>query len=376
MIRTLAILLVLAAAVWGAIAWARREIPLEVKVIPVLRGTVEETVTSTSSGTVRPLKQVKILSELMGRVDRIHLREGAAAAFDQIVLELDRKALEAQLAVAAANVAVARSQVDSAVMRRQKAEDDFQRMSGLFNGSAGTRYVSHAEFERTRWERDLAVEGVRTAQANLGLLEAQNRVVEVDLARSRVAAPFAGTITRLPVEEGDSVNPGVALFDLMDTSSIQVRAPFDEVDVGKIALGQPVRLALDAFPDRVFPGAVAQIAPTVSTTLDKNRTIDVTVTVQDPDRVLRIGMSVDVVIVVQTVENVLYVPAKSIKDLRSVYVVEAGMIRVRQVALGSSNWDTTEVRSGVQEGELVVSLLDLEVKGELDGRPALAVTEK
>ncbi|MBI5367734.1 MAG: efflux RND transporter periplasmic adaptor subunit [Planctomycetes bacterium] len=368
--KALLVLFLLAALGTGAKLLFFRTKPLLVKTTPVRKGPVEENVNGTSAGTVKPRKEVKVNAELPGRIDRIHHREGDTVKAGEPMIDLARKSLEAQVAVAEANVTVARSQLESARLRQQKALDDFKRVEGLFNSHPDDRFVSASEHERARNEKELAEEGVRMAESNLAQLAAQRQVVLADLDKTRITAPFAGVITRLNVEEGGAAGMTAPLFELLDLSTLHVLAPFDEVDIGKVKLGQVARLAVDAFPGRTFASRVIEILPVVNSSQSKNRTVDVKVALDDQEEHFLVGMSVDVTIVTGRKEDALFLPTKSIKNAQFVYVLDAGRIRQRRITLGLANWETTEARAGVAEGERVVSLLDLDEPGDLEGREA------
>lgn len=345
---------------------------LPVKTSPVRRGAVEETVTATSAGTVKPNREVKVHAELPGRIARVAYREGAQLKAGEVVIELARRSLEAQLAVAEANVTAARSQLESARLRLKWAQDDFKRVEALFNSRTEDRYVSNSELERKTTDRNLAEEAVRSADSNLAQMEAQRQVVLADLEKTRILAPFDGVLTKLHVEEGGAAGVASPLFEVMDLSTLYVLAPFDEVDAGKIRLGQAVRLSFDAFPGHVFASKVFEILPVVNTTQVKNRTLDVKLSLDDREHRFVVGMSADVTIVTGRKEDTLYVATKSIKNVEYAYVLEGGRIHQRHIVPGLTNWDTTEVCEGLQAGEAVISLLDLDEPGELEGREAVA----
>ncbi|MBI3269698.1 MAG: efflux RND transporter periplasmic adaptor subunit [Planctomycetes bacterium] len=369
--RVLALLLLLAAAGAAAKFYLLTSTPLTVKTAAVSEGAVEETVTSTSAGTVKAAREVKIYAELPGRIDRILHREGHVVKSGELVVELRRRGLEAQLSVADANLTVARSQFESARLRQKKAQDDYRRVEALYNSKADDRYVSGSEFERAASERDLAEEAVRAAQSSLVQLEAQRQVVLADLDKTRILSPFEGVLTRLNVEEGGSASVTSPLFEVMDFSTLHVLAPFDEVDIGRIRVGQPVRVSFDAFSGRPVDSRVLEILPVVNTAQVKNRTVDVKVSLEDGRRRFLVGMSADVTIVTGRKEKTLSVPTKSIKNGQYVFVLEERKIRRRKIVPGLSNWDTTEVCEGLRAGERVVSLLDLDVSGDLEGREAI-----
>jgi HlyD family secretion protein len=133
----------------------------------------------------------------------------------------------------------------------------------------------------------------------------------------------------------------------------------DEVDMGKVRIGQPVRVTSDALPGRSFAGRVTRIAPYVVDQVEEGRTFEVEVTLTAPDAAVLVpGASADVEIVLQAKPHVVRVPAYALIQDKAVLVVRDGRLVERPVTVGLRNWDVVEITRGVAPGDLVVVSLD------------------
>jgi HlyD family secretion protein len=152
--------------------------------------------------------------------------------------------------------------------------------------------------------------------------------------------------------------PTPPAVDLIDDGCYYISAPVDEVDAARVRVGAPARVVLDAFGERAFPGTVRRIAPYVLDLEKQARTVEVEVDIQDhpADAPLLAGYSADVEIVVQRHDDVPRVPTAAVRAQGGVLVFDpdTGLLRAREIETGLSNWEQTEVVSGLAPGEQVV----------------------
>ncbi|KAF0245096.1 MAG: efflux transporter RND family MFP [Planctomycetota bacterium] len=366
--------LVLAVAV-AAIGWWRlAPRPHPVKAVRVKRGPVEMTVTATSAGTVAAAQEARLRPEGTGRVARIVHPEGDRVLAGDPVVELDSDVLRARRVSAEEMVKVQVAALGTARTWEKYAESEFRRVEKMWKRERqeDTPLVSEQQYREAEWKRDDAI--ARSVSAEAILSEAKARVAEigVEIEKMTICAPFEGRITEMLVEAGETVAPTSVICELQTNHRLEIEAPFDETDFGRIGLDMEARLTFDAFPNEPVKGVVSKIAPKVTATREKNRTLKVTVAIPSAGK-LSPGLSADVVILCRRVPEATYVPTRCLRDGRFVYVVEGGVARKKEVKTGVSNWETTEVLD-LKEGTVVVSLLDLDFQGELDGKE-VAVTE-
>ncbi|HSL84757.1 MAG TPA: efflux RND transporter periplasmic adaptor subunit, partial [Thermoanaerobaculia bacterium] len=187
------------------------------------------------------------------------------------------------------------------------------------------------------------------------------------LGQTVLRAPFDGVVADLRAELGEWITPAPPavpvppVLDLIDPSSIYVSAPMDEVDAGVLAPGLPARITVDSLPGRELDGTVARVAPFVLDVEEQNRTVEIEAELADQAlaRTLLPGTSADVEVILEVRDDVLRVPTAALMEGSRVLVLGAdGVLAQREVEVGLSNWDWTEVRGGLEAGERVVTSLD------------------
>jgi HlyD family secretion protein len=357
-------LLVLAiAAVAGAVWYVTRAEPVSVVVAPVAAGRVESTVANTRAGSVMACRRAKLAPPLGGRIDRLTVREGDRVKKGQLLIELWNDDLVARERVSGEQLQTARAKqreacalADIAVRAAERSRQ--LRAKGFVSEDAVDRAVSEAEAKQA---------GCASAAAQVQEAEARIRASRADTARTVVRAPFDGIVAEVNGEVGEFLTPSppgiptLPAIDLIDDSCLYVSAPIDEVDAAQLKVGMPGRITLDAFRGQHFPGKVRRIAPYVLALEKQARTVEVEVEFDDPGdaRHLLVGYSADIEIVVAGRADVLRVPTTAIQPGNRVLVLGAGdVLEERTVETGLSNWEYTEVRSGLQRSERVVTSLE------------------
>jgi HlyD family secretion protein len=343
--------------------------PVKVTVAVVKRGVVEETVANTRAGTVRARRRSQLAPATGGQVAALPVREGDRVKVGQVLLQLWNEDLRAELVLREAEAERARSLATEAKVRWEFAQRDAERLVELRGRDIASeeqadRAVSEARASKARWEA--AEKLVRVREASIATIRAQ-------IEKTVLKAPFAGQVAEVNAELGEFVTPSptgiptLPTVDLIDRTSLYVKAPIDEVDAAAVRLGQPVRITLDAFGKRIFPGKVRRIAPYVLDREKQARTVDVEVDFESVDgadgvATLLPGYSADVEIVLRVRDNVLRVTTQAVLQDNRLLVFDpaTSTLKARTFEPGARNWRFTEVLSGVAEGEQVVISLDAE----------------
>ncbi len=331
----------------GGIWYATSTPPPAVLVHTVARGVVEATVANT----------------------RADVHEGDRVAAGQVLIELWNADLRAQRALAESEVQRANAIAEEAQLRAELAEREAERQRQLLaeqisTGERVDRVDSEARAAR-------AAQRAAAAQALVG--QRQIEVVDAQLERTLVRAPFAGVVAEVNGEVGEFVTPSPVgiptppAVDLIDDGAPYVTAPIDEVDAALVQIGMPARVLLDAFGARQFAGRVRRIAPYVLDREKQARTVDVEVEFVAPaaDVALLAGYSADVEILLQQRPETVRVPTEAVRD-GTVFVRAAdGRLSLRRIDTGLANWRFTEVTAGLEPGEVVVLSRDRD--GVADG---------
>jgi HlyD family secretion protein len=370
-LRRWALILLLAAVIAAAVWYFTRPKPVEVTLAKVDRGLVERTVANTRAATVTACRRAKLAPQAGGQIARLLVREGDRVTKNQVLLELWSEDLRAQVRLAEDQLSAARARADQACLSAELAQREADRAQQLreerfISADALDKAVSQARAQRA---------ACTAARADVEQARAGIQVAQASLSRQRLRAPFDGIVAEVTGELGEFTTPsppGIPTppaIDLIDDSCLYVTAPIDEVDAPAIKLKMPARISVDAFPGRKFPAHVRRIAPYVLDVEKQARTVDVEVEFNDPKEtgVLLVGYSADVEVVLDSRDDVLRVPTAAIQEGSRVllYRPDGRRLEERRIQSGLSNWEYTEVTSGLSAGDQVV--LSLERKGVAPG---------
>lgn len=329
------------------------------------RGAVRASVANTRAGTINACRRAKLAPSTGGQILKLHVHKGDRVKENQILVELWNKDLQAQLQVASNDATAARARADeacttSAVARREA--DRWVRMREQ-------KLVAEEGTERAIGQADSTAAGCRAAQRSVSVANSRIDAANATLERTRIRAPFAGTVAEINGELGEFVTPSPVgiptppTVDLIDNSCLYVSAPIDEVDAPSVRAGMPARITLDAFQNQHYAGHVRRVAPYVLDAEKQARTVEIEAEIdtQQGRENLLPGYSADVEVVIATHENVLRVPTSAIIEGKRVLVAtDKNVVESRTIRPGIGNWEFTEVLEGLKEGEQVITSIDRE----------------
>ena len=361
-------LLVAAIAIAGiaaAIGYTMRAEPLRVVVVAVERGDVAATVANTRAGTVNACRRAGLSPALGGQMASLPVSKGDRVTAGQVLLELWNEDLRAEKVLAERDAIASAARAKESCVIADVADREAKRLvslreRGISSEEETDRAVGEAQAKQAACEasRDL----VRVSEARIDVATAA-------LQRTILKAPFDGVIAEINGELGEFVTPspvGVPTpptVDLIDSSCLYISAPIDEVDATAVRTGMPVRITLDAFPDQRFPGHVRRVAPYVLELEKQARTVEVEAEIDNPEEYdLMPGYSADVEVILDTRTDVLRIPAMAIIGGERVLLLneQEGVIEERMIEKGVSNWEYSEIVSGLDGSELVILSVDRE----------------
>ncbi|MCB1857885.1 MAG: efflux RND transporter periplasmic adaptor subunit [Gammaproteobacteria bacterium] len=369
------ILIIILAVVASLILWANQSKPVKVLVQAVGYGVVQDTVTNTRVGTVKACRRAGISPAIGGQIDSLPVKEGDQVKPGQVLMNLWNEDQLAELALAQSEAKTAQANATQACIKSEVAKREAERLQQLRRKNL----TSEESVDRADGESRGLKAACDAAKANHEVSRARIQVVKSHLERTRLTAPFAGTVAEVNGEVGEFVTPspvGVPTppaIDLIDVSCLYISAPIDEVDVPRIRVGQPVKISLDAIKDRVFEGRVRRIAPYVLEVEKQARTVDVEVDFNCPEdcRGMLPGYSADIEVILQEHEKTLRIPTEALLEgNRILRYTPDGMLKAQTVEPGLSNWAWTEIKSGIGENDKVVVSVDRD--GVTDGAKAMA----
>jgi HlyD family secretion protein len=372
----LLIVLAVVAALGAAFWWFSRPKPIPVVLKEVGQGRVEATIANTRAGSVEACQRTRLSTIIGGRIEILAVKEGDRVKKGQLLLKLWNDDQKAQQTLADTQVELARRRVTEACTVAANAQREAERNAGLRQQG----FISASREDTLRTDAAARAAACETAKADVRQSQARLAATHVEERRIVLIAPFDGTVAKIVGELGEYSTPsppGVPTppaIDLIDESCLYVKAPMDEIDAPRIKLGLPVRIKMDAFAKRDFPGKVRRVAPYVTAVEKQARTVDVEVDFASPEdeKGLLVGYSADVEIVLETKDNTLRVPTSALQEGGKVLLFrpEDGVLEERKVKAGIANWEYTEVLEGLAAGDRIV--VSLEKEGVKAGVRAVA----
>lgn len=357
------------------------------KIASVEQGDLAKSVVAT--GKIEPITKVEVKSKASGIVKKLLVDAGDRVKTGQVLAELDKEELEAQvrgdqaqLTAAEANLRAAqadveRSKVDSEgvdVPTLQRAYDRAKTMAKEGVVSASALDDAQRNYEMAVNKQGIARAQLIVNQAKVKQAEAQVTQYKAALSRSEeqlnyatIVAPIDGEVLSRDVEVGDAVSSILVLgssatlvMTLGDMKQVYVDGKVDESDIGKVYLGQPARIKVESFKDKSFSGKVTKIAP-MGVEKDNVTTFQVRVSIDNSGHELKALMTANAEVILDEHHNVLIIPENSLiydKDKKaSVEVPDPkGKDGKRKVAVtvGISNGAKTELLSGLKKDDKVI----------------------
>lgn len=364
---------------------------------PAERGDLALIVKST--GTIEPKDITRLKSEASGKILSLNAEPGqrvtageVIAVLDQWRSELQRDRTQVQVAQASHNLAElkrgasvqqirnAETAVEQALLQLDQAAREAVRLQRLYDqGFAAERDLEQAEravesaqISLNKARKDLEQvrlqgnpDAIRSAELALQQAQVLLREANRELGNAALASPITGTILEKFVSEGDTVigtnnsfGEGTTLVTLADLASVQVRTSVDEVDIGRVAIGQQAEVTVDSYPGEVFAGTVTNIYPQGVPSAGVTSFI-VIVDVPNEAGKLLSNMTATVNITAQTVTNVVLVPFESIRSDKQgnpvVFVPGVDFApKERSVQLGATDFAKVEIIRGLEAGEQVM----------------------
>jgi len=360
---------IITATVW----YLARPKPVAVVVARVERSVVEDTTANTRAGTVKACRRAGISPSIGGQIASLPVKVGDKVKAGEVLLELWNDDLHSRVTLATSEAHAGEALARQACVRADVAAREATRLHTLRHKGLATEEAS----DKADGESLAQAAACDAAKANVNVRKAQLAVAEALLDRTRLTAPFDGIVAELNGEVGEFVTPspvGVPTppaIDLVESGCLYISAPIDEVDAPAVRTGMPTRISLDAFAGKTFTGKVRRIAPYVQDREKQARVVDVEVNFTNPDDSTDMlpGYSADIEIILSKRDNALRIPTEAILEGNKVLVYgDDGLLHKQTIKTGLSNWNFTEVLSGLNAGQKVVISVDR--NGVKDGAEA------
>jgi HlyD family secretion protein len=262
-------------------------------------------------GVVDPLIKVDVKSTVSGRIVQLKVREGAIVRSGEVLAEVEPDVNQAQ------TLSDVKGSVSQASVSFKNAERDFTQQSELFKAGL----ISDQAYRAARTSRDLAEELYKSAQTRYQIVEDRGIPISGNASTqlARVTAPMNGVVIKRGVELGDTItsgvssfNAGTVVFTVADLASLIVKVNLNEVDIAKVQVGQPVRISLDAYPQRAFTGKVRFVAPAADL-VEKIKVFRVEVALDELTDSFKTGMSANVEILGDKRDKAVSIPLEALQ---------------------------------------------------------------
>ncbi len=338
----------------------------------VERGNISKTVVAT--GKIEPLYKAEIKSKIGGLIKQFYVEEGDRVKVGQKLVEIIPGATPVEMVQA-------RTEVKAAAFDKIMAEKQYIRTKELLE----QKMISPEEYDRAEANYSTAKTRFYAAMAQLRVLEQGSNVeslaegIEITeqdrreieketreaIASMTLISPISGIVLSRDTDKGSAVIPlssaygGTIIMVIADVSEKHFRGDVDEADIGKVHLGLPARIYVEAYPDDPFQAKLTHISPQGREEAEIVN-FEIKATIDDPENRLHFGMSADAELILEEHEDVLVVPEGAIiYEEEKTYVniqddtIPEGMRKI-EITKGISDGLRTEVLSGLEEGQVVV----------------------
>jgi HlyD family secretion protein len=328
----------------------------------VVRGDIEMAVTAT--GTVNPVTTVLVGTQVSGTIKNIYVDFNSPVKKGQLIARIDPALFEAQVNQARANLLAAKANLEKAEATLVDAKRTMERNKELL----AKDLIAQSDFDTAETNYETAKASVSAAKSQVAQNEAALSSAETNLYYTKIVSPVDGIVVSRNVDVGQTVAASFqtpTLFSIaQDLTKMQIDTNVDEADIGNIKVGQDVEFTVDAYPDTTFKGKVWQVR-NAPITVQNVVTYDVVVQVDNPELMLKPGMTANVSIIVSIKKNVLKIPnaalrfkpAEKVKPAvqqkgSGVWILEQGNPKRVTISTGISDGNYTELISGkINEGQ-------------------------
>lgn len=308
------------------------------------------------TGSLDPKYSVDVKTQIPGLVKQVLVSEWVHVSKGQPLVRIDVAETEAQVKRAEAGIVSAKANLAQMQVAANRAERELARILNLKESGLATQQA----LDDARSEADAARARIGVAAAQIHVAEEELRQGMARQGKGVVVAPIDGTIALRDVNVGDLASDAAAakpIFRIVDNRLLNLTVTVPSTDSGRIKVGQPLEFTVDSYPGRTFTGRVMYINPELSAS---DRSMKVIAEVRNIPEVLKGGLFAKGRIVAGTRAKVLLVPRSAIgafdtqEKKGSLFVVENGVVRKREIAAGSVYGDMVEVVSGLKAGEQYV----------------------
>ncbi len=313
--RKYIIVVLLAALVMSVVVWkkVKKSDSIQFKTQKVQRGDI--TVIVTATGTIKPINEVEVGSELSGIVESVEVDYNDKVKVGQPLAKLDTSKLNAQVTQSRAAFEAAEANVLQAKATLNETGSKLEQYKKVRELSDG-KVPSQTEFDAAQAAYDRARADVASATAAVSQAKAALEAYQTDLSKAVIRSPINGIVLTRDVEPGQTVAAAFqapVLFTLAeDLTKMELHVDVDEADIGQVKEGQQATFTVDAYPNRDFEAKIIQTRYG-SQTVEGVVTYETVLKVDNTDLSLRPGMTATADVIVMKIENTILVPNSALR---------------------------------------------------------------
>jgi HlyD family secretion protein len=326
----------------------------------------------SASGEIKPKKNVNISAQIPGRVIKINVEEGQIVKAGDFLLKLESTQYEANAERDRAYIRSLRAELIKAEATLKRDEAAFNRQKLLYD----KELISQVELEAAQAAYDVSVASQQAITFQIRQGEASLKSTLDNMEKTVYNSPIDGIVTALQVEEGETAlvgtmnNPGTVLMTIADLSVMEAEVEVDETDVVGVEIGQTAEVLVDAFPNTTILGKVTEIGSSALqkvTAAEESKDFKVVITLEEPPKNLKPGLSASADIIIAEREGVLTVPIsalvlkeeeeerKETEPVEGLYLVQPdNRVKFVPVEKGIMGELEIEITSGIEAGQTLV----------------------
>lgn len=310
--------------------------------IPVKKVNLPAEVISTGIIVPKVGAYVKVGPRISGKLEKLYVKVGDFVKKGDVLAIVEHKDL-------LANVQRMEAALKEAVANFEWSKANYERILKLYNEG-----ISNSD------ELDLAKKSLNLSEAQIESAKSQLEYSKIQLSYSTITAPISGIIGAVSTQEGETVSASLAaptFVTILDLNSLEVNAYVDEIDIGKIQVGQKASFTVDAYPEKIFNAKVEAIYPDAEIKDNVVYYIVILEIEKNFNEILRPQMTASVTIHLEELQDVLSIPVRAVKKENGqsyVMVKEGDKISKRQITTGRESEDMVEIKSGLSLGDLIL----------------------
>ncbi|WP_109077557.1 efflux RND transporter periplasmic adaptor subunit [Aggregatibacter kilianii] len=339
----------------------------------VKRGNIEKNVVAT--GSIESVNTVDVGAQVSGKVTKLYVKLGQQVKKGDLIADIDSTTQINTLDTRKAALASYQAQLVARKTAYDVALSNYNRLSKLYAQKA----TSLDTLNTAKSTLDNAKAEMNVVQENIKQAEIEVNTAETNVGYTKITSPIDGTVISTPVSEGQTVNSNQTtptIIKVADLSKMRIKPEISEGDITKVKAGQDVTFTILSDNKTVYHAKIESVDPATTTISDNSSSSSsssssgssssssssavyyyANIIVENPEHILRIGMTTENNIKIANVQNVLFIPNMAVQKRQGKYVVNVlngNTTQEREIEIGVQNDFQTEVKSGLTEGEKVV----------------------